>query len=65
MNGVVNFVRGAYYEFTNHVTWPKWSVAQSSTVAVAVATLILAIFLYFVDMGFSELINMIYRVLKG
>lgn len=65
MNGVVNFVRGAYYEFTNHVTWPKWNVAQSSTVAVSVATLILAIFLYFVDMGFSELINFIYRVLKG
>ncbi|MGI9526604.1 MAG: preprotein translocase subunit SecE [Weeksellaceae bacterium] len=61
---MIDFVKGAYYEFTEHVTWPKWSVVQSSTVVVGVATVILALFLYAVDTTFSELVNMIYTLLK-
>ena len=61
---MIDFVKGAFYEFTQHVTWPKWSVLQSSTVVVAVATLILALFLYGVDNLFSEAINGLYKMLK-
>lgn len=63
-NKMIDFIKGAYYEFTNHVTWPKWNVLQSSTVVVAVATLILAVFLYGVDSLFSEAINGLYTILK-
>lgn len=61
---MIDFVKGAYYEFTQQVTWPKWNVLQSSTVVVAVATLILALFLYGVDTLFSEAINGLYNLLK-
>ncbi|MXV39233.1 preprotein translocase subunit SecE [Flavobacteriaceae bacterium Ap0902] len=61
---MIDFVKGAYYEFTEHVTWPKWSVAQSATIIVGVATVILALFLFSVDTIFSDLINLIYTLLK-
>lgn len=61
---MIDFIKGAYVEFTEHVTWPKWNVLQSSTVVVAVATLMLAIFLYGVDSLFSEAINGLYTLLK-
>ena len=61
---MIDFVKGAYFEFTQQVTWPKWNVLQSSTVVVAVATLILALFLYGVDTLFSEAINGLYKILK-
>lgn len=64
MNSIVDFVKGSYDEFANHVTWPKWDVVQSATVVVATATLILAVLLFLVDTGFSDLIGLIYRILK-
>lgn len=62
---MIDFVKGAYHEFTNNVTWAKWNVLQSATVVVSVATLILALFLYGVDTVFSEAINGLYTLLKN
>lgn len=61
---MIDFVKGAYNEFSQHVTWPSWSVAQSSTIVVAVATLMLAVFLYLVDTAFNEVVTLIYTLLK-
>ncbi|CAI9428950.1 preprotein translocase subunit SecE [Candidatus Ornithobacterium hominis] len=64
MKEIVDFVKGSYDEFANHVTWPKWDTLQSATIAVAVFTLILSLFLYGVDTLFSDIINGLYRLLK-
>ncbi len=64
MKKFIEFVKGSFKEFRDHVTWPKWSMLQSSTVVVAVTTLILAIFLYGVDTLFSKAINGLYEILK-
>jgi len=52
----LNFIKESYFEFKNHVTWPSWSQLQQDTIVVAIATLILAIFLYAVDSFFGNVI---------
>ncbi|MBV7440296.1 preprotein translocase subunit SecE [Weeksellaceae bacterium TAE3-ERU29] len=64
MKGIVNFLRGSYFEFTHNVTWPKWNELQSSTIVIAISVLILAIFLFGVDTSFSHIVDWFYRALR-
>ena len=61
MKGIVDFLKGSYFEFSHNVTWPKWNELQSSTIVIAIATLILAIFLFAVDTSFSGIIDWFYN----
>lgn len=53
---IVNYIKSSYYEFKDHVTWPSWSSLQQDTIIVAIATVILAIFLYLVDTFFGDVV---------
>jgi len=57
MSSLVNFLKGSYTEFKDKVEWPKWPDLQSSTVVVAVTTVILALFTFGVDSLFSVTIK--------
>lgn len=65
MNGIVNFIKDAYYELTEQMTWPKWNDLQSATVVVVVSTVILALFLFAVDKVFSESLKGLFALLNG
>jgi len=60
---LISFIKGSYIEFRDHVEWPKWSELQSQTTAVAVGTVLLALFTFGVDTLFSTIINNIYTLL--
>ncbi len=57
MSSLVNFLKGSYVEFKDKVEWPKWPDLQSSTIVVAVTTVILALFTFGVDSLFSVTIK--------
>lgn len=57
MSSFVSFLKGSYIEFKEKVEWPKWPELQSSTIAITIGTVILAIFLFGVDTLFSEFIQ--------
>ncbi|MDP9954465.1 MULTISPECIES: preprotein translocase subunit SecE [Epilithonimonas] len=57
MSSLVNFLKGSYTEFKDKVEWPKWPDLQSSTIVVAVTTVILALFTFGVDSLFSVTIK--------
>ncbi len=57
MSSFVNFLKGSYTEFKDKVEWPKWPDLQSSTIVVAVSTVILALFTFGVDSLFSVTIK--------
>ena len=59
---LVDFVKGSYTEFKDKVEWPKWPELQSSTIVVTIGTIILAIFVFFVDSLFSKSIANILAV---
>ena len=54
---LVDFLKGSYTEFKDKVEWPKWPDLQSSTIVVAVTTVILALFTFGVDSLFSVTIK--------
>ena len=57
MSSFVDFIKGSYEEFRYKVEWPKFSDLQSSTIVVAVSTVILALFTFGVDSLFSNAIK--------
>lgn len=57
MSSFSEFIKGSYNEFKNKVEWPKWADLQSSTMVVAIGTVLLALFTFGVDTVFSEAIS--------
>jgi preprotein translocase subunit SecE len=57
---IVNYIKESYVEFKDNVTWPTFSKLQQDTLIVAIATALLAIFLYVVDTSFAKVLDGIY-----
>ncbi len=57
---IVNYIKESYVEFKDNVTWPTFSKLQQETIIVAIATALLAIFLYVVDTSFAKVLDGIY-----
>lgn len=55
-----SFVLESYDEMKNKVTWPKFSFLQNSAVLVLVASLIFALFIGAVDLGFENIMKWFY-----
>jgi preprotein translocase subunit SecE len=55
-----NFVLESYDEMKNKVTWPKFSFLQNSAVLVLVASLIFALFIGVIDLGFENIMKWFY-----
>lgn len=53
---VITYVKDSFAEFKDHVTWPTWASLQQDTIIVAIATVILALFLYAVDSLFGNVV---------
>jgi preprotein translocase subunit SecE len=51
-----------YDELINKVSWPTWSELQSSAVVVSIASLIIAVVVYLMDMSFSSILKQFYRL---
>ena len=65
MNSIISFLKDSYSEFRYKVEWPKWADLQSSTIVVAVATVILALFTFGVDSLFSTAIKNLLSIFIG
>ena len=56
----IKYLEESYKELTQKVTWPTWQELQSSAIVVMVASLIIALMIYFMDSAFSNLMELIY-----
>ncbi len=59
---VKEYVRESYDELMNKVSWPTWSELQNSAVIVSIASLIIALVVYLMDMAFSTLLQEFYKL---
>ncbi|MDP4221792.1 MAG: preprotein translocase subunit SecE [Bacteroidota bacterium] len=57
------YFKESYTELIHKVTWPTWTELQNSGVLVLVATLIIAIIVAIMDLGFSRIMQFIYSLL--
>jgi preprotein translocase subunit SecE len=57
-----SYIKSSYNELLNKVSWPTWSELQSSSIVVAIASLIIALVIYLMDQTFSNLMELFYSL---
>jgi len=62
MNKISIYFRESYKELMEKVTWPSWTQLQQSTVIVLVATLLITIVVYVMDILSSTILKFIYSL---
>ncbi len=62
MKKIRAYIQESYDELINKVSWPSWSELQSSAVVVSIASLIIALVVYLMDISFSSVLEQFYRL---
>ena len=57
-----SYIKSSYDELINKVSWPSWSDLQSSSIVVAIASIIIALIIYAMDQTFSNIMNVFYSL---
>ena len=64
MTNLINYLTQSYEEMIHKVSWPSLSSLQNSSVLVLVASLIFAIFIGLIDLGFENLMSIFYKLFR-
>jgi len=57
---IINYLKESYNELVHKVTWPSWDELQSSAIIVMISTVIIAIIIALMDLGFKTIMENIY-----
>ena len=57
---LVNYIKESYTELKDKVTWPTWKELQSSVIVVSIASLIIALAVFLMDISFEYLLKAFY-----
>ena len=60
MSKIGLYIKDSFNELVNKVSWPTWSELQNSSIVVAIATIIIALIIYFMDSVFSNFMKIFY-----
>jgi preprotein translocase subunit SecE len=60
MKKVILYFQESYKELMHKVTWPSWKELQGSAILVMVASLLIALVVAVMDLGFKNLMSVIY-----
>jgi preprotein translocase subunit SecE len=60
MNKISTYIRESYKELLEKVSWPTWSELQQSTVIVLVATLLITVIVWIMDLVSSSILHLVY-----
>ena len=61
MAKIVEFFKESYDEMGNKVTWPKYNELQNSSFLVLIASLIFALLIGLIDLGFDNALTWFYE----
>jgi len=59
---IKGYLKEAYTELVKKVTWPSWSELQNSAIVVMIASFIIAVVVYLMDISFSFIMEQIYKI---
>ena len=62
MSKIGTYVKESFKELTTKVTWPTWDKLSSSAILVMVATLILAVIIWVIDLAIRTGMTLIYQL---
>ncbi len=54
------YLQEAYDELVHKVTWPTWKELQSSALVVMVASLIISLVVFAMDLTFRNIMDLVY-----
>ncbi len=54
------YLEEAYDELVHKVTWPTWKELQNSALVVMVASLIISLLIFLMDVSFENIMEFIY-----
>jgi len=58
---MIKFIKGSYEELLHRVTWAKFSELQSNSFLVIIASIIFAIVIGTIDLGFDLILKWFYQ----
>ncbi len=61
---IKSYAKESYNELVNKVTWPAWSDLQNSAIVVMIASFIISVAIYMMDISFSFIMDLIYSLGK-
>jgi preprotein translocase subunit SecE len=62
MRKIREYFKEVYTELVHKVTWPSWSELQNSMVVVMVASFIIALIIYVMDVSFTKVMELVYSM---
>jgi preprotein translocase subunit SecE len=62
MNKITTFFRESYKELMEKVTWPTWIQLQQSTMVVLVATVLITVMVWVMDLASSSVLHFAYSL---
>jgi len=62
MKKFVAYLKDVFSELTQKVSWPKWADLQQSAVIVMVASIIIALVVFLLDLAFSGVMKFLYGI---
>ena len=60
---IKTYFEEAYNELVYKVSWPTWKELQSSALIVMIASLLIALVVFLMDISFENIMDFIYRML--
>jgi preprotein translocase subunit SecE len=57
------YLQEVYSELVHKVSWPTWKDLQSSALIVMIASLLIALVIFLMDISFENLMDFIYKML--
>ena len=60
---IANYFREVYNEMVHKVSWPTMKELQSSALIVMIASLLIALVIFVMDISFENVMKLIYQIL--
>lgn len=62
MNKIIEYIKEAYNELMNKVSWPTWPELQNSTTLVIIGSIIFALIIFVMDMISDNILSTYYNL---
>ncbi|MFW6371103.1 MAG: preprotein translocase subunit SecE [Bacteroidota bacterium] len=59
---ILGYLQEAYDELVHKVTWPTWKELQNSALVVMVASFIISLVIFVMDLSFRNIMSFIYSL---
>ena len=60
LKSVKLYVQESYDELKNKVTWPTWEELQESAIVISIATIVITLIIFVMDLSFESIMKLIY-----